>query len=77
MKTYEYIKIILLAAILIMLFTVGILIKSVSHRLNFPNIATTAIYHVTVNPGGHVWLYDGGAYDMKVEPGAVIRKNVK
>lgn len=75
MKSYEYIKIILLSAILIMLFTVGLLINTVSHRLNFPDIATTATYHVTVKPGGHVFLYDAGIFDIKTMPGAVIRKN--
>jgi len=74
MKTYEYIKIILLAAILIMLFTVGLLIKSVSHRLNFPNIATTATYHITVEPAGHLWLYDGGIYDIKTMPESIVHK---
>ena len=75
MKNSDYVKIILLTAILIMLFTLGVLIKTVSHRLNFPNIATNATYRITVQPGGHIWLYDGGAFDIKAMPGAIIHQN--
>lgn len=52
-------------------------VGSLYDRLAFPTIATTATYHITVRPGGHVWLYEGGAYDMKLEPGAVIHEKGK
>ena len=73
----EYIKIILLASILIMLFTLGVLINNMSFRARFPNIATKADYHITVNPGGHIWLYDGGIYDIKAMPKSIIHINGK
>jgi len=77
MKALELVKTILLAAILIMLFTVGLLVKNASHRLNYPGISTKSDYHIVVEPGGHVWLYDGGVYDIKTKPKAIIHKNGK
>jgi len=73
----EYIKIILLAGILIMLFTLGVLINNMSFRAKFPNVATKADYQVTVQPGGHLHLYDGGLYDIKTMPKSIIHKNGK
>ena len=78
MKTlYEYIKIFLMIAIMIMIFLIGMLIKNSYVAMKYPSIATRASYNVTVLAGGHIWLYDAGAYDIKAMPGAIIHQNGK
>jgi len=77
MKIYEGVKILLMIAIMIMIFLVGMLIKNSYVAMKYPSIATRATYNVTVLAGGHIWLYDAGIYDIKAMPGAIIHKNGK
>jgi len=58
--------------ILAAIFLLAVKFTRVENALNHPTIATTATNHITVNAGGHIWLYDGGKYDIKAEPGAII-----
>lgn len=69
MNFYKYAKLTLMFLIFAALLFAGIKMEAVIPYFNLPTIETTATYHITVRPGGHVWLYEGGAYDMKLELG--------
>ena len=74
-QAFEISAICLLVVIGVILFAIGVRLKKIDIDLEHPTIATNATNHITVNAGGHLWLYDGGKYDIKAEPGAIIHDN--